>query len=245
MTPLLAGRTALVTGGTKGAGRAVVLALARAGANVVTCSRHDDEAARGLADELAATGGAHLVLRADVCDPDDTRRVADACRERFGGLDVLVTVAGAMGRSPFGSLPPAEWCRVMDANLASCFLVILRALPLLGEGACVVTVGSRAAAAGSAQMAHYTAAKAALAGLTRSLARELGPRGIRVNLIAPAMIEKEETAKLLGPALERFRNQAALRRLAAPDDIADVVLFLVSEHSSYITGQVVTVDGGI
>jgi 3-oxoacyl-[acyl-carrier protein] reductase len=245
VTPLLAGRRVLVTGGTKGTGRAVVLALARAGASVVTCARHEDDAARGLADELAGTGAAHLVLRADACDPDDARRLADACTERFGALDALVTVAGSIGRSPLGSLRPQEWSRVMEANLASCFLVIQRALPLLGEGACVVTVGSRAATAGSAQMAHYTAAKAALAGLTRSLARELGPRGIRVNLIAPAIIEKEETAKLLGPALEQLRGQAALGRLALPDDIADVVLFLVSEHSRYITGQVLTVDGGI
>jgi 3-oxoacyl-[acyl-carrier protein] reductase len=245
VTALLAGRSALVTGGTKGTGRAVVLALARAGASVVTCARHDDDAARGLADELAATGAAHLVLRADACDPADARRLADACSERFGALDALVTVAGAIGRSPLGSLPPQEWRRVMDANVASCFLIIQRALPLLGQGASVVTLGSRAAAAGSAQMAHYTAAKAALAGLTRSLARELGPRGIRANLVAPAIIEKQETAKLLGPALDGLRSQAALRRLARPDDIADVVLFLVSEHSRYITGQVLTVDGGI
>jgi 3-oxoacyl-[acyl-carrier protein] reductase len=245
VNPPLAGKSALVTGGTKGTGRAVVLALARAGASIVTCARNDDEAARDLAAELAATGTDHLVLRADAGDPDDAGRLADACLERFGQLDAVVTVAGTMGRCPLGSLTPQEWCRVMDANLASCFLVIQRTLPLLGQGACVVTVGSRAASAGSAQMAHYTAAKAALAGLTRSLARELGPRGIRVNLIAPALIEKEETAKMLGPVLDHFRSQAALRRLASPDDIADVILFLVSEQSRYLTGQVITMDGGI
>jgi 3-oxoacyl-[acyl-carrier protein] reductase len=245
MSPQLTGRRVLVTGGTKGTGRAVVLALARAGASVVTCSRHDDEDARSLSAELAATGGPHLVLRADVTDPEDTGRLAGACRDRFGALDALVAAVGAIGHVPFAALPAAQWRRVTDANLTSCFLTIQGALPLLADGSSVVAIGSRAAAAGAAQRAHYTAAKAALAGLTRSLARELGPRGIRVNLLAPAIIEKAETAQLLGAQLDRFREQTALRRLAVPADLADVALFLVSDQSRYVSGQTISVDGGI
>jgi 3-oxoacyl-[acyl-carrier protein] reductase len=239
----------LVTGGTQGTGRAVVRALARAGARVVTCSRHDDDAARSLRAELASaepgSAGQPLVLRADVTDPEQTAALVRACQDQFGQLDGLVHTVGAMGQAPFGQLPPAEWHRVADANLTSSFLVIKEAMPVLADGASVLIIGSRAAAAGTPQRAHYTAAKGALSGLTRSLARELGPRGIRVNLMAPAIIDKEETAQQLGPMLAKFASLTALRRLAVPADLADVAMFLVSNQSRYITGQTIVVDGGL
>lgn len=244
--PSQLGRNVLLTGGTRGVGRCTALAFARAGANVVTCSRRSDQAAQVLARELAGTGGSHHVAQADVTCAKDVDALALTCQSRLGSLDVVVNNVGAMSRVPFADLPAAEWRRVIDANLTSAFLVTQRMLPLLSQDSCVINIGSRAAGAGVPQRGHYTAAKAALAGLTRSLCKELGPQGIRVNLVCPAIIETQETTRQVpGGQLARFRQQSALGRLCRPEDVAEVVLFLASPSSCYVTGEMIQVDGGI
>ena len=243
MTTLL-GRNVLITGGTKGIGRCTALAFARAGANVLVCSRRDDEAARQTAAELAETGGKHHVTTADVTQAEQVAELASECARQFGSLDVLVNNVGTISQVPFSELPAAEWRRVIDVNLTAAFLVTQAALPLLSKDASIIYLGSRAAVAGVPLRAHYAAAKAALVGLTRSLCKELGPAGIRVNVIYPSIVETDETRQVLGPALDRFRKQAALGRLACPQDIADTVLFLAGPASSYLNGQVLQVDGG-
>ncbi|MFG1751954.1 SDR family NAD(P)-dependent oxidoreductase [Streptosporangium sandarakinum] len=239
----LAGKKALVTGGTRGIGRGVVLALARAGADVLTCYRNESEHVGTLERELKAIGGDHHVVRADVGSPEEIDRLIDECRTRLGRLDVVVNNAGVISHVPFADLPVEEWHRVVDTNLTAAYLVTQKALPLFGESASVVNVGSRVATVGIPLRAHYTAAKAGLAGLCRSLAKELGPRGVRVNVVAPGVIATE--AELSPEVLARYQQMTAVRRLGRTEEIANTVLFLASDLAGYITGETVNVDGGI
>lgn len=242
-------KKALVTGGTRGIGRGIVLALARAGVNVATCSRSGGSDADTLDRELKETGGDHLVMRADVSDPESVARLIGECRDRFGSLDVLVNNAGTISHIPFEKLPLTEWRQVIDSNLTGSYLTTQAALPLLGEGASVINIGSRSAQAGLPLRSHYTAAKAGLVGLTRSLAKELGPRGIRVNLIAPGVIdtdvERKIPAKDRAAMAARYAALTALGRVGDIDEIAGVVLFLASPRARYVTGAAINVDGGI
>jgi len=245
----LAGRNALVTGGSRGLGRAIVLALARAGSNVLTCYRQESEAVESLTRELKETGGEHHVVRADVSRPEEIERLAEECRTRFGSLHTVVNNAGVISHVPFAELALDEWHRVVDTNLTAAFLVVQKTLPLLSRGASVVNIGSRAAAVGIPLRSHYTAAKAGMAGLTRSLCKELGPRGIRVNMVAPGMIETEEAAALSAADREKYtakyQQMFALGRFGRPDDVAGAVLFLASDLARYVTGETLHVDGGI
>lgn len=239
----LEGKKALVTGGTRGIGRAIVTDLARAGAEVFTCSRHDDEAAQDLARELKDIGGAHHVMVADVADGEEIDRIAQRCREVFGSLDVVVHNAGAISHVPFADLEPAEWQRVLDTNLGAAATLTQRALPLLRTGSSVIYIGSRVATVGIPLRAHYTAAKAGLIGLARSLAKELGPRGVRVNVVAPGPVE---TGEPVPPEVRRrYEHLIALGRLGRPPEIAAVVRFLAGDEASFISGETIHVDGGI
>lgn len=245
----LDGQHVLVTGGTRGIGRAVVLALADAGADVITCHRQDTEDAQSLARALKELPGDHHLVKADVGRPEEVERLLAECRSRFGSLDTVVNNAGVISHIPFAELPLAEWQRIVDANLTAPFLVTQTALPLLAEKASVVNIGSRVATVGLPLRAHYTASKAGVIGLSRSLAKELGPRGVRVNVVAPGVIETEEAARLTPEELEalqqRYRHMTALGRLGLPAEVASVVVFLASPASSYLTGEIIHVDGGI
>ncbi|MFC3997684.1 SDR family NAD(P)-dependent oxidoreductase [Nocardiopsis sediminis] len=245
----ITGKNALVTGGSRGIGRAIALTLARAGANVVACHRRDGDAVDSLARELKGIPGDHHVIRADVTDPAQVAHLVEECRTRLGGLDVVVNNAGVISHVPYADLPEDEWHRVIDTHLTGAFTVIQKALPLLGEGASIVNIGSRVATVGIPTRAHYTAAKAGLVGLSRSLCKELGGKGIRVNVVEPGVIETEEAAKLppekYAQLQARYQALTSLGRLGAPDEIGDVVLFLASDLSRYVTGATIPVDGGI
>ena len=245
MSIRLEGKNALVTGGSRGVGRGIVLALAQAGANVLTCYRQDAEAAQSLARELKETPGQHHVMQADVTQPDEVTELIGECRDRLGSLHVVVNNAGTISHVPFAELTLAEWHRVIDTNLTAAAQVIQQALPLLADGSSVIGIGSRVATVGIPLRAHYTAAKAGLIGLSRSLAKELGPRGIRVNVIAPGVIDTEEAKQLPAERREHYTRLAALGRLGRPDEVGAAVLFLASDESSYITGETLHVDGGI
>lgn len=238
----ISGKRVLVTGGTRGLGKATVLALARGGAKVIACHRRAGEAADELSMELKELGE-HHVVRADVTVQDDVERLAGVCKDAFGGLDVVVDNVGVAAEAPVGELSGEEWNRVIGTNLTSHFLVTQATLPLLSDGGSVIYIGASAALRGRAATAHYTASKAALIGLARSLAKELGPRGVRVNTIAPGVIDKGEN---LPPALtQRLAGMTALGRLGTTDDLVGAVLFFAGDLSRYITGTTLNVDGGI
>ncbi|GAA2150515.1 SDR family NAD(P)-dependent oxidoreductase [Kitasatospora kazusensis] len=249
MNLALQGKKALVTGGTRGVGRGIVLALARAGVDVVTCYQQESDYVGSLERELKEIGGHHLVLRADVTRPDEVAALVARAGEEYGRLDLVVNNAGAISHVPYAELPLDEFQRVLTTNVTAAHLVIQRALPLLHSESSVVSIGSKAVDAGIPLRSHYTASKAALVGLSRSLAKEFGGKGIRFNVVALGVVETEnlhqlpeEQRKLM---IERYSAKTALGRLGTPDEVAGAILWLASDLSRYVTGSTVSVDGGI
>jgi 3-oxoacyl-[acyl-carrier protein] reductase len=249
MSAALAGKRILITGGTRGIGRASAIACARAGARLVVCYRHSDDAAaqfrRELGRELGKDGGLHHVVRADVTREQDVARLMEVCREALGALDAVVNNAGVDGRASIEELSVQEWTRVMDANLTGTFLITKAASALLVDGASIVNIGSSAALRGRPHSTHYAASKSALVGLTRSLAREVGSRGIRVNTVAPGVIVTESDDGPPPQVAEAIKGMTALGRLGVAGEVAGAVLFLVSDDSRYVSASTLHVDGGI
>nr|AHX24706.1 3-oxoacyl-ACP reductase [uncultured bacterium] len=245
----LRGKKALVTGGSRGVGRGVVLALARAGVDVFTCYREESDASASLARELKQLGGDHHALRADLADPKQIAELFQEVGRRFGTLDVVVNNAGVISHVPYAELPVAEWQRIVDVNLTGAHLVIQHAIPLLGDKGSVISIGSKSSEVGIPLRAHYTATKHALRGLTRSLAKEYGRSGLRFNVLALGVVETEELHAL--PDDERaemtkfYSTKTALGRLGTPDEVAGAVAWLASDLSRYVTGATIHVDGGI
>jgi len=245
MAQPLAGKRALVTGGTKGIGLATALALAAEGAVVTVTYLADPDAAADAARLLKEHGDQHQVVRADATSPDDAQRLVDGIRDAVGGLDVLVNNVGVDGVVPFEKLDHEEWTRVMSHNVDAAYVVTHAAVKILVDGASIVNIGSSAALRGRALGVHYTTSKAALIGFTRALAKDLGERGIRVNLVAPGLTETEPGGGLPPHMVERIVLMTALKRLAQPEDVAEAVAFLAGDNSRYITGATLNVDGGV
>ncbi len=240
----LTGKRVLVTGGTKGIGRATVLAFARAGARVVTCSRRGGPEADTLAAELAELGE-HRVVAADLTDREEVTQLVKTTHEHLGGLDVLINNVGVDGAVMFDELDEDEWHRVLEHNVTVTYRVSRAALPSIADGGSIVNVGSSVALRGRVAGVHYTASKAALIGFTRALCKEVGPRGIRVNSVAPGLTETEPGAGLPPAAVERIVGMTALGRICQPTDVAGAVLFLAGDTSRYISGATLNVDGGV
>lgn len=241
----LVGKRALITGGSRGIGRAVACALAQAGAMVAVCYRQPGAAADSLMATLKEISDTHLLIRADISDPAEVRSLTDAVGQRFGGLEIIVNNAGVMSHIPYAELALDEWQRLLATNLTAAHMVIQGALPLLRRGSSIVNVGSAVAMVGMASGTHYTASKAALIGLSRSLAKELGPRGIRVNTLAPGLIETDQALGMSPERRRHYTSMLPLGRFGTPEEVAEVALFLASDLSSYVNGATLTVDGGI
>ncbi len=244
----LDGQTAVVTGGSKGLGKAMAEAFAEAGANVVVCSRHGDEAA-GVAAALAqAAGRPALGVEADVTDPAAVERLVQAALARFGRIDVWVNSAGINIRHPIEAFPPEEFDRILDVNLRGTWLCCRAVGPVLtrqGSGS-VINVASVLGVIGLPERSAYCASKAGVVGLTRVLALEWAPRGVRCNALCPGPFLTEINAALMAdPAKARaVVGQTAFRRWAELHEIQGPALFLASPASSYMTGAVLLVDGG-
>ncbi|MFI6942058.1 SDR family NAD(P)-dependent oxidoreductase [Streptomyces sp. NPDC050418] len=239
-----AGRRVLVTGGTRGIGRATALAFARSGATLAVAHRGDGDAATGLTAELEALGADFTLIATDLTARSGAQMLAEAVRERLGGLDVLVNNLGVDGHVPFEKLTDDEWRRVMDHNTTSAYVVTQELLDQLGQGAAIVNIGASVALRGRPLGVHYSTSKAALVGFTRALAKELGASGIRVNLVAPGVTETEGDP-LPPPLAARLTALTALGRLGRPEDVAGAVLYLAGDAAAYVTGTTIEVDGGI
>ena len=238
----LGGRTALVTGGSRGIGRAACLAFARAGADVVVHYRAEAAAAESVADEVRALGRSAATVQADVTEPDDVRRMASGVEE----LHVLFNNAGIYPRGALETLTVEDWDRVFAINARGPFLVTQAALPLLtaAEEARVINIGTVMAYRGGTGNLHYAAAKASLIGFTRVLARELAPRGITVNMVVPSMVGTETADRDYPGISEGIVADQAIPRYQQPEDLAGLLVFLASRESAFVTGQAILADGG-
>ena len=242
----LAGKRIIVTGGAQGLGREFSLHLAGLGAQVLAADIESEPLleTRRLAEER---GTPILTSITDVSNPSQTETLARTARNAMGGLDALVNNAGVVAgltRRPFEEIPEDEWDRVLAVNLKGAWLCAKAAVPLLrdaGRGS-IVNMASEVAFSGSPGLAHYDASKAALIGLTRTLARELGQDQIRVNALAPGFIPTEASARLSGAGYDTSRTP--LGRLGQPSDLLGALAFLISDDSAFITGQTLLVNGG-
>lgn len=242
----LAGRRVIVTGGAGGLGREFALHLAVAGARVLAADVDEEGLAQTRA--LAAARDRPLLIRpTDVSDADQTRALARTAAAELGGLDALVNnaaVVAGLRRRPFEEISEDEWDHVLAVNLKGAWLCAKAAVSLLRQagGGSIVNLASEVAFSGSPGLAHYDASKAALIGLTRALARELGPDRIRVNALAPGFIPTEASAQLTAGAYDT--GATPLGRVGQPADLLGALTFLVSDASAFVTGQTLLVNGG-
>ena len=240
----LSGRVALVTGGSRGIGAAIAVRLAREGADVALTYREGRDSAEKVVHEIEGLGRRGLALQADSADPAAVRAAVDRTVAELGRLDVLVNNAGVWSSGPFEQVGLDELDRVIAIHVRAAFVAAQAASPHLGEGGRIISIGSNLAERVShGGIALYAMTKSALNGLTRALARELGPRGITVNVVHPGSTDTDMNPAD-GPMADAQKAHTALGHYADPADIAAAVAFLAGPDARYLTGTSVTVDGG-
>ena len=244
---LLEGKVAIVTGASRGIGKAIAQQFIAQGAKVAFTYRSSAEAAAALEQELSAGGGTVKGFQSDAASMTDAERLVGEVVEAFGTVDIVINNAGITDDTLLMRMTEEQWDRVVSVNLKSCFNLtkaVMRTM-LKARSGSIVNISSVVGVQGNAGQANYAASKAGILGFTKSVALELGSRNIRCNAIAPGFIETEMTAKLDADTVQGWRDAIPLKRGGTPEDVANLCVFLTSDMSAYITGQTLNVDGGM
>ncbi len=244
---LLEGKTALITGAARGIGRAIALRFADEGAEIAFTDLNYDDNAKSLENELNAKGVKAKAYASDASDFADTEKVVNQIVEHFGKIDILVNNAGITKDTLLMRMTEEQWDLVIKINLKSVFNFTKAATKFMMKNryGSIVNLSSVVGVGGNAGQANYSASKAGIIGFTKSIARELGSRNIRSNAVAPGFIQTEMTAALPQDVREEWISKIPLRRGGTPEDVANVCLFLASDLSSYVSGQVINICGGM
>lgn len=247
MQKLLEGKTCIVTGGSRGIGRSIVMELAKQGANIVFSYFASQQKAEELAKEIESYGVKALAVKSDAASFIDAKTLCDSAVAAFGTIDVLVNNAGVTRDNLLLRMSEENWDDVMNNNLKSAFNLIKHASPVMlkQKKGSIINITSIVGLKGQAGQANYAASKAGMIGLTKSIADELGSRNIRCNAIAPGFIQTDMTDELPEDLKKKYFEQIPLKRFAAPEEVANAVVFFASDMSSYVTGQVLGVCGGL
>ncbi len=244
---LLEGKTAIITGAARGIGKAIALKFAQEGANIAFTDLVIDDNALATQAEIEALGVKAKGFASDASNFEATKAVVDEIHKEFGRIDILVNNAGITKDGLLLRMSEDQWDRVININLKSAFNFTRNVIPVMfsQRGGSIINMASVVGVHGNAGQANYAASKAGMIALAKSVAQEMGPRGIRANAIAPGFIETAMTAQLPDKVREEWKVKIPLRRGGQPEDIANVATFLASDLASYVTGQVIQVDGGM
>lgn len=239
-------KVALVTGASRGIGRATAEAFARAGYQVAANYCRSKERIEQFSAQMEREGCAVIPVQADVSDPEQVERMVQTVQRQFGHIDVLVCNAGIARQGLLTDFSPADWRQMMSVNLDGTFYCCRSVLPgmIRRQSGCIITTSSIWGITGASCEVPYSAAKAGIIGLTRALAKEVGPSGIRVNCIAPGVIDTEMNGNLTPEVMAQLREETPLGTIGTPKQVADLALYLAGEGASFLTGQVISPNGG-
>ena len=244
---LLQDKVAIISGGSRGIGRAIVKEFSAQGAKVAFSYKSNDNKARELEEEIKKMGGEVLVFKNDVSSFDDMKKMIEEVKEKFGGLDIVVNNAGILKDKALMLMEEADWHDVINTNLNGTFNLTRAAIVTLlkQKSGNVINITSVAGKVGLARQTNYSASKAGIIGFTKALAKEVGPYGVRVNSIAPGYTETDMVDGIKDEVKDELKELIPLGRFGEAEEVAKIALFLASDESAYIAGEVITVDGGL
>lgn len=244
---MLSEKVCIITGASRGIGKAIALEFAKKGAKLVINSTSENETSLATLEEIKSLGAECVLVTGDVRNLDDVKKITDACIDNFGRIDVLVNNAGITKDNLLIRMSEQDWDDCLDVNLKGAFNLIKSASRTMmkQKNTSIINITSVVGISGNAGQANYSASKAGMIGLTKSVAKEFSKKGIRCNAVAPGFIKSDMTDKLSDDVKGKYFDQIPLGRFGDPEDVAKLCVFLASDLSSYITGQVINVDGGL